>query len=59
MLGTPCLAAKSSISSLSRKPSTFGGDAGTEVVERRGYGHGVAFGIDDGIVSGVLGFANG
>ena len=43
-----------------QEAQAFGGDARAEgVVERGGYGNGVAFGIDDGIVGGVFRFANG
>jgi hypothetical protein len=43
-----------------QKAQAFGGDAGSEgIVERGGHGDGVAFGIDDGIVGGVFGLANG
>src|SRR5208282_51451 len=43
-----------------QETQTFCGDAGAEgIVERSGYGNGVAFSIDYGIVRGVLGLANG
>jgi hypothetical protein len=56
-VGLAGLAAKSSISSLSRKPSpgmvTL---AAVSVVQRVRDGHRVAFGVGDGVVRGLLGF---
>ncbi len=57
ILGTPILAAKSSISSLSRKPERAGGNVRAKaVIERGGDGDGVAFAVDHGVVRGVVRF---